>query len=120
MGMQEYWGRTGDTPTDLANAKTWRGLAGESKMDKWDRLKRLTAIAQTKTAGLPLDEACPDGDGVGTGGCYNCDFTSAEHSLALAGLDIDEYYEARVGSDLGTLLECTGGVFANEIPSDRA
>ena len=81
----------------------WRGMDNEDEMDEADWRERAGSQARSMLNALSWQDSCPDEDGTPTGGCYNGDYTEAEHEEANRKLDEDEYYEAEQTESANTL-----------------
>jgi hypothetical protein len=81
---------------------SWKGLDGEDSMTDRDWHQRGHEQASALLATGSIEFANPDSEGVPTGGCYNGDYTEAEHAAANALLN-DEYGEAEIESQMKDL-----------------
>jgi hypothetical protein len=79
---------------------SWRGIDGESKMTDQDWLKRAGDQARADLQCGDPNLSSPDSDGHPTGGMYNGDYTDEYHAACNQRLESDEYYEAKIESDL--------------------
>jgi hypothetical protein len=82
--------------------QSWRGMDGEDLMTDADWNQRAFEQAKDMLEGGDGSMANPDKDGVETSGCYNGDYTQAQHDAANALLD-DEYTEAEVDRNIRDL-----------------
>ena len=92
---------------DHMEGTSWKGMDSEDQMNSKDWAKRdfeRTQHQEVNAGWHPDPEAySPDEDGVGTGGCYNGDYTESAHEAAWDALK-DEYQEAATEKDSRTLF----------------
>ena len=82
---------------------SWKGFDGEEEMSDRDWHQRGHEQASCLVATGNIELSSPDLSGVETGGCYNGDYTKAEHDAANA-LFNDEYAEAEIDQSIRTLF----------------
>lgn len=74
-----------------------------------DKIQRAGEQARAAIFGSRWEDSSPDEDGHATGGDNNGDYPDSYHEKLNQRMKDDEYYEAEVERDLGTLLKWTIG-----------
>lgn len=83
--------------------KGWKGLFGESQMSDQDWADRAERTAVDMLNGIPAQDAVIDEEGTPTNGCYNDDFSEAEHNEANYQLLEDPDFANQTAESLETI-----------------